>query len=85
MWRRFQSVMIVVFLLAFAVEGWRALTGPWFTKGHARIDCVFALYFAADLIHRRLKEETASAIAYEVLAVTAVLLVGFVIVAARLS
>jgi uncharacterized membrane protein len=85
MWRRFQSVMIVVFLIAFIVEGWRAITGPWFTKGHARIDCVFALYFAADLIHRRLKEETASAIAYEVLAVTAVLLVGFVIVAARLS
>lgn len=77
--------MIVVFLIGFAVEGWRAITGPWFTKGHARIDCAFALYFAADIIHRRLKEEKASAIAHEVLAVVAFSIVIFVIVAARFS
>jgi hypothetical protein len=85
MWRRFQSVMVVVFLVIFVAEGWRAITGPWFSRWHAAADAVFAIYWAAYILHEKTKESRPENIVQEILAVGCIGLFVFVVAAFKFS
>lgn len=83
MWRKwfnnFRTVMIVVFLIAFLVEGWRVFTAPSFTKPHAAIDCVFAFYFSTDLIEKQSRDKTPATLVSELMIVICLAaMVGFI-------